>query len=271
MKRATSLFLTVLILAACQPPPQPDFGSVFDGSAGRWVDLTYSYSEETIYWPTAEGFRLEEESYGMTPGGWVYSSYKYSASEHGGTHFDAPIHFAEGRDASEAVPLERLIGPVAVVDVSERASPDYLVTVDDLTGWESRHGPIPPGAILLLRTGWGERWPDPVRYLGTDLKGPEAVPELHFPGLGPEAARWLVENREIDAIGIDTPSIDYGQSTTFETHQILYGENMPGLENVAHLEELPEWGAYLVALPMKIEGGSGGPLRVVAFIPEPAY
>ena len=271
MKRATSLFLTVLILSACQQPPQLDFGAVFDGSAGRWVDLTYSYSEETIYWPTAEGFRLEEESYGMTPGGWFYSSYKYSASEHGGTHFDAPIHFAEGRDASEAVPLDRLIGPVAVVDVSEQASPDYLVTVDDLTKWESRHGPIPPGAILLLRTGWGERWPDPVRYLGTDLKGPEAVPELHFPGLGPDAARWLVENREIDAIGIDTPSIDYGQSTTFETHQILYEENMPGFENVAHLEELPEWGAYLVALPMKIQGGSGGPLRVVAFIPEPAY
>jgi len=269
MKKTTSLFLTVLILAACQPPPQPDFGEVFSGVAGRWVDLTYSFSEETIYWPTADGFRLEEESYGMTPGGWFYSAYKYSASEHGGTHFDAHIHFAEGRHTSEEVPLDRLVGPAAVVDVSERAGPDYQVTVEDLTEWESRHGPIPPGTILLLRTGWGERWPDPVRFLGTDRKGPEAVPELHFPGLSPEAAQWLVENREIDAIGIDTPSIDFGQSATFETHRILYGENMPGFENVAHLEELPEWGAYLVALPMKIQGGSGGPLRVVAFIPEP--
>jgi len=269
MKKATPWFLTILILATCQPPSQPDFGAVFHGAAGRWVDLTYSYSEETIYWPTADGFRLEEESYGMTPGGWFYSSYKYSASEHGGTHFDAPIHFAEGGNTSEAVPLDRLIGAVAVVDVSEQAGPDYQVTVEDLTNWESRHGPLPTGTILLLRTGWGERWPDPARYLGTALKGPEAVPELHFPGLSPDAARWLVENREIDAIGIDTPSIDYGQSTTFETHQILYGQNMPGFENVAHLEELPEWGAYLVALPMKIQGGSGGPLRVVAFIPQP--
>jgi len=270
MKKATSLFLMVLILATCQPASEPDFDAVFTGAAGRWVDLTYSFSEETIYWPTADGFRLEEESYGITPGGWFYSAYKYSASEHGGTHFDAPIHFAEGRHSSEAVPLDRLVGPVAVVDVSEQASPDYQVTVEDLAGWESRHGPIPPGTILLLRTGWGERWPDPVRFLGTDRKGPEAVPELHFPGLSPEAARWIVENREIDAIGIDTPSIDYGQSATFETHQILYGENMPGFENVAHLEELPEWGAYLVALPMKIQGGSGGPLRVVAFIPDPS-
>ncbi len=269
MKKATSFALSVLILSACQPSPQPDFGAVFNGTAGRWVDLTYSFSEETIYWPTADGFRLEEESYGITPGGWFYSAYRYSASEHGGTHFDAPIHFAEGRHTSEEVPLDRLVGPAAVVDVSERSGPDYQVTVDDLTEWESRHGPIPPGAILLLRTGWGERWPDPVRVLGTDLKGPEAVPELHFPGLSPEAAQWLVENREIDAIGIDTPSIDFGQSATFETHRILYAEGMPGLENVARMEELPEWGAYLVALPMKIRGGSGGPLRVVAFIPEP--
>jgi kynurenine formamidase len=268
MKAAISLFLAVLVLGSCQPPPQIDVEAVFSGATGKWVDLTYAYSEETIYWPTAEGFHLEEESYGMTPGGWFYSAYRYSASEHGGTHFDAPIHFAEGRNTSEQVPLDRLIGPAAVVDVSERATPDYLVTVEDLTGWEAIHGPIPPGSILLLRTGWGERWPDPVRFLGTDQKGPEAVPLLHFPGISPEAARWIVENREIDAIGIDTPSIDYGQSTTFETHQILYRENMPGFENVANLEELPEWGAYVVALPMKIEGGSGGPLRMVAFIPE---
>jgi kynurenine formamidase len=269
MSRATSFLIAILILSGCQPTPGPDIGAVFTGAAGRWVDLTYPFSEETIYWPTADGFRLEEEAYGTTPGGWFYSAYNFSSSEHGGTHFDAPIHFAEGRHTSESVPIDRLVGPVAVVDVSERASPDYEITVDDLAGWESRHGLLPPGTIVLLRTGWGERWPDPLRYLGTDQKGPEAVAELHFPGLSPEAARWLVENREIDAIGIDTPSIDYGQSTTFETHQVLYAENIPGFENVAHLEELPEWGAYLVALPMKIQGGSGGPLRVVAFIPEP--
>jgi kynurenine formamidase len=260
----------LLLLSACQAQEPANLGAVFTGEAGRWVDLTYAYSEETIYWPTAEGFLLEEESYGMTPGGWFYSAYKFSSSEHGGTHFDAPIHFAEGRQTADEVPLERLIGPAAVVDVVEKVHPDYLVTIEDLQGWEAQHGPIPPGSILLLRTGWGDRWPDPLLYLGTDQKGPEAVPELHFPGLSPEAARWLVENREIAAIGIDTPSIDYGQSADFLTHQILYRENIPGLENVANLDMLPEWGSFVVALPMKIRGGSGGPLRAVAFIPDPA-
>lgn len=269
MIRIRPLVLMAGILTACQssPPAQPDFGAVFGGGAGEWVDLTYAYGEETIYWPTAEGFRLEEVAYGETEGGWFYSSYNYSASEHGGTHFDAPIHFARDGNTNDEVSLERLIAAAAVVDVSERARPDYQVSVDDLLDWEARHGALADGVILLLRTGWGERWPDPVRYLGTDRKGPEAVPELHFPGLDPEAAQWLVDNRKIAALGIDTPSIDYGQSATFGTHQILYGENVVGFENVANLEALPEWGAYVVALPMKIRGGSGGPLRIVAFIP----
>ncbi|MFC1661307.1 cyclase family protein [Gemmatimonadota bacterium] len=273
MSRIRSICLVpVLVMGACMGPEEgpvlPGIAEVFDGTAGRWVDLTYAFSEETLYWPTADGFQLEEVSYGVTAGGWFYSSYNFAASEHGGTHFDAPIHFAEGAQSNAQVPLDRLVGPAAVVDVAERAHPDYLVTVADLEAWEARHGTIPTGAILLLRTGWGERWPDPLAYLGTEKKGEEAVPELHFPGLSPEAARWLVENRDIDAIGIDTPSIDYGQSSTFETHQILYRENMPGFENVAHMEELPEWGSYVIGLPMKIAGGSGGPLRIVAFIPE---
>ena len=270
MIRNRSFALAVLILGACQAPPvaDPDFGAVFGGSAGVWVDLTYAYSEEAIFWPTADGFRLDEVAYGETEGGWFYSSFNYSASEHGGTHFDAPIHFSRGADTNDKVPLKRFIGAAAVVDVSHRATPDYQVSVEDLADWESRHGPLPEGVILLLRTGWGERWPDPLRYLGTDRTGPEAVPELHFPGLSPEAARWLVENRSIASLGIDTPSIDYGQSGTFETHQILYGKNVAGFENVANLEALPEWGAYVVALPMKIEGGSGGPLRIVGFIPN---
>lgn len=268
--RSPTLLLLLLWTGACQPTSEwaPDFSAIFDGSSGRWVDLTYAYSEESIFWPTADGFRLDEVSYGETEGGWFYSSYKYSASEHGGTHLDAPIHFAEGASTNEEIPLNRLIGAAAVVDVSEKAHPDYLISVADLENWESRHGPLPEGVILLLRTGWGERWPDPARYLGTDKRGPEAVAELHFPGLDPEAALWLVENRSISSLGIDTPSIDYGQSSTFQTHRILYAENLVGFENVANLELLPEWGAYVVALPMKIAGGSGGPLRIVAFIPE---
>jgi len=257
-------------LAACTPtPPQPDPSVVFDGTAGRWVDLTHPFSASTIYWPTDTlGFRHEQLAYGPTEGGWFYSSYSFSSAEHGGTHFDAPIHFAEGKLAADRIPLDALIGPAAVVDVSARAHPDYLVTVEDLTGWEAAHGALPEGGILLVRTGWSDRYADRAAYLGTSLTGPAAVAELHFPGISPEAAQWLVDNRGIVAVGIDTPSIDYGQSKDFRTHVILYADNVVGFENVADLQLLPAAGAFVVALPMKIEGGSGGPLRIVAFVPN---
>ena len=256
-------------LAGCQGSNgQPDYSAVFDGSGGRWVDLTYSYSEETIYWPTEDGFRLDELAFGETDAGYFYSSYRISTAEHGGTHVDAPIHFSRGGMSSEQIPLDRLIAPAVVVDVSARATPDYLIDVGDLEGWEREHGRIPDGVILLLRTGWGERWPDRLSYLGTERLGPEAVAELHFPGIHPEAARWIVDQRNVAAVGIDTPSIDYGQSSGFEAHVSIYGSNITGFENVANLHEVPETGAFVVALPMKVTGGSGGPLRIVAFVPS---
>jgi kynurenine formamidase len=242
--------------------------AVFGGESGTWVDLTHPFSEATIYWPTDTlGFALEELSYGHTDGGWFYAAYRYSGAEHGGTHLDAPIHFAEGGETSDQIPLDRLIGPAAVIDVSDRAHPDYLVSIQDMTSWEAEHGRIADGAILLIRTGWDTRYGDRAAYLGTGMTGPDAVARLHFPGLSPEAAEWLVENRSIDAIGIDTPSIDYGQSTDFRSHVILYGENIPGFENVANLHRLPPVGGYVVALPMKIEGGSGAPLRIIGYVP----
>jgi kynurenine formamidase len=262
-----TVFVAAVSLLAVSCQPSADYADVFNGTGGRWIDLTYSFSEDAIYWPTGKPFTLEQEAYGITEKGYFYASYNYSAAEHGGTHFDAPIHFAEGAQTAEQVPLDKLIGPAVVVDVSDRADADYQVRVSDLEEWESLHGEIPVGAIVLFRTGWGARWPDRGSYLGTELTGPEAVPELHFPGIGPEAAQWLVDKGSVDAIGIDTPSIDYGQSSDFETHVIVYGANIPGFENLANLHQLPESGAFLVALPMKIEGGSGGPLRVAAFVP----
>lgn len=255
-------------LAGCQPA-SVDYADVFDGSGGRWIDLTHALNESTVYWPAdPSGFELTELYFGQTPGGWFYASNFFSAPEHAGTHLDAPLHFAEGRLATHEIPLSGLMGAATVVDVSASAHPDYLVSVEDLTGWEARNGTIPDGAVLLLRTGWGSRWGDREAYLGTALEGPEAVPELHFPGLAPDAAEWLVANRGVVAIGIDTPSIDYGQSTDFQSHVILYTENISGFENVANLDLLPETGAFVIALPMKIEGGSGGPLRIVAFVPN---
>jgi kynurenine formamidase len=266
MKRATGALIP-LLLAACASP-EPDHGAVFDGRGGRWVDLTHAFDERTVYWPTDTlGFELTELAYGPSVGGWFYSAYRFSTAEHGGTHLDAPIHFADDGLTSDQIPLDRLIGPAVVVDVSDRAHADYLVSVEDLTRWEAEHGTIPERTILLVHTGWGARWGDRSAYLGTELTGPDAVAELHFPGVAPEAAAWLVENRALVALGIDTPSLDYGQSSDFRTHVTLFAENVAGFENVASLDQLPATGAYVVALPMKIAGGSGGPLRIVAFVP----
>ena len=241
---------------------------VFDGSAGSWVDLSHPFGPSTIYWPTdTVGFQHTELAYGQTDGGWFYAAYAFASAEHGGTHLDAPLHFAEGRYAADEIPLSSLIAPAVVVDVSGAATPDYLVSAADLVAWEAEHGAIPDGSILLVRTGWGARWSDREAYLGTARVGPEAVADLHFPGIGPEAAQWLVNNRSVVAVGIDTPSIDYGQSADYRSHVILYEQNIAGFENLANLNMLPPAGAGVVALPMKIEGGSGGPLRIVAFVP----
>lgn len=243
---------------------------VFSGEAARWVDLTHDFGEEAIYWPTAERFALDTVSEGTTEAGYYYAAFRFSAAEHGGTHMDAPVHFHEGGETADDVPLGRLVGPAAVVDVSDAAAEDadYRVTVADLRAWEEAHGRMPEGAIVLLRTGWGRYWPDAERYLGTAERGEGALPELHFPGLHPDAARWLAERRSVAAVGLDTPSIDHGQSTDFMAHRVLYAAGVPGFENVARLGELPPTGAYVVALPMKIAGGSGAPLRIVGVLPR---
>jgi kynurenine formamidase len=146
---------------------------------------------------------------------------------------------------------------------------DYRVAISDFERWEATHGRIPNGSIVLLDTGFARFWPERKQYLGTDLRGQEGVRALHFPGLHPEAAAWLVRERQVKAIGIDTASIDYGQSTKFETHVALLSHNVPVFENLASLQDLPDRGFDVIALPMKIAGGTGGPLRIVAVVPSP--
>ncbi|MFN2491357.1 MAG: cyclase family protein [Pyrinomonadaceae bacterium] len=237
---------------------------------GEIVDLTYPFDTHTVYWPTAKSFQLETDFEGITDKGYFYSAYKFSAAEHGGTHIDAPVHFAKGRNSVDAIPVEQLMGPALVIDVTKECANnrDYLVTENDLKKWERRNGRMARGTIVLLRTGFGMFYPDRKRYLGTDERGPAAVINLHFPGLHPEAARWLTQHRNIKAIGIDTASIDHGQSTLFESHRALFASNIPALENVANLHKLPETGSFVIALPMKIKAGSGGPLRIVAIVPN---
>jgi kynurenine formamidase len=168
------------------------------------------------------------------------------------------------------VPLRRLAGPAVNVDVRapSDADRDHLVSVADLTAWEARNGRIARRSIVLLRTGWERRWPNAERYLGTAERGEGAVADLHFPGLSEEAARWLVQERAVKAVGIDTASIDRGQSTRFEAHRVLGAADVPVFENVANLRSLPAKGFQVVALPMKIEGGSGGPLRILGIVPR---
>lgn len=263
MKRFVALVLGLMLLNACA---QRTAGPL----DGEWVDLSHSFGEDTIYWVTAEPFKRTTVFEGQNPAGFYYSAYNYSGAEHGGTHLDSPVHFAEGKRTADQIELGQLVGPGVKIDVSAKASADrdHLITADDIKEWEAQHGRIPEWAIVLFQTGFASRWPDKKSYLGTDQKGPDAVKDLHFPGLHPDAAKWLVENRKFKAVGIDTASIDRGQSTDFQAHVTLMTSNIPAFENVADMSRLPAKGFHVVAFPMKIKGGSGGPLRIAALLPR---
>ncbi|MEA2629838.1 MAG: hypothetical protein QOE66_57 [Chloroflexota bacterium] len=238
-----------------------------DDLRARAIDLTYAFDEQTIYWPTDRSFHWEKTKWGPSPGGYWYASATYSASEHGGTHLDSPIHFGEGQATTDAIPLSRLIGPAVVVDIGAACARDrdYVLGAADLDAWEAAHGAMPDGAIVLVRTGWGRFWPDKKLYLGSDVPGDTA--HLHFPGIGRDAAEWLVARRKAAGVGIDTASLDHGPSTDFIAHRVLNGAGLYGIENVANLDRVPAKGATAIALPMKIKGGSGGPLRLIAILP----
>jgi kynurenine formamidase len=232
------------------------------------VDLTHPFDSSTLYWPTSPTkFELTTLTSGMTEGGWFYSANSFCAPEHGGTHMDAPIHFGRGQKTADQIGVRQLVAPAVVIDVSESAAsdPDYRLSPADVRRWEKRHGTIPGGAIVLLRTGWSKRWPDRKRYFGDDTPGDAS--NLHFPSFGAEAVGFLLHDRRVSAIGVDTASIDHGPSKDFPVHRLAAEANVPGLENLDALESLPESGAWVVALPMKIAGGSGAPLRAIALVP----
>jgi kynurenine formamidase len=265
--RCAVVVLIATFSACSRAPERPPV----DLSRVRLVDLTHPLDSATLYWPTSPSrFQLERLAYGSTPGGWFYSANRFSAPEHGGTHLDAPIHFHEGGVTADRVPLDRLIAPAVVIDVTDRAAadPDYRLTPADVDAFERDHGAIPAGTIVLLRTGWSTRWPDAKAYLGDDRPGDAS--NLHFPSYGVEAARILVEQRHVAALGADVASIDYGPSTDFMVHRIAAAQGVPGLENLTNLDRLPATGAVVAALPLKIAGGSGGPARVVALVPGAA-
>jgi kynurenine formamidase len=242
-----------------------------DWEKARLVDLTHSFGTETIVWPTEQDFRLMVQQAGDTPGGYYYSSNRIEMPEHGGTHIDAPIHFSKGGQTLDQIPIERLVGTGVRIEVTAQCARDreYRITMQDLEQWEATHGLIPEHAVVLLDTGFARYWPSRRDYLGTESRGEEGVRALHFPGLHPDAAAWLVRERRVKAVGIDTASIDSGQSTTFETHVALLSHNVPVFENLADLHALPDHGFDVIALPMKIAAGTGGPLRIIAVVPGP--
>jgi len=256
------LFGIAPLVAVAQPNAAPWAGYSV-------VDMSHRFAAETIYWPTEDGFELEVGFDGITDRGYYYTSNRFAAADHGGTHLDAPKHFAKGRQAADEVPLGRLMGPACVIDVAERAlaDSDYLLGVADIRAWEAQHGQIPAGCIVLLNTGYAQFWPNRRRYLGTEELGEAGVANLHFPGYS-EAAAIELAQRNVAAVGIDTASIDYGQSKDFLVHRYLYARDIPGFENVANVDALPAVGAYVIALPMKIATGSGAPLRMIGFVPE---
>jgi kynurenine formamidase len=263
--RRSRLGLTVLLYAILGGPV---LGQALDLASAKIVDLSHAFDAKTIYWPTSpSGFELKPVHRGLTQRGFFYYANTFCSPEHGGTHLDAPMHFVDGRWTSSDIPLERLVGPAVVIDISGKAAkdPDAILTPDDIIAWEAAHGRIPEGAIVLLRTGWSARWPDRKAYLGDDTPGDAS--NLHFPSYGPEAAALLVKERRVHVLGVDTASVDHGPSRDFLVHRIVGSENVSGLENLTNLDQLPPTGAFVIALPMEISGGSGGPARVVAALP----
>jgi len=261
--------LTTVVLLGLSGAAILAVGQSLDVSTSIMVDLSHAYGPSTVFWPTSPTkFELQKLAFGKTEGGFFYAANTFSSPEHGGTHLDAPIHFFEGGRTVDKIPLEQLIAPAVVIDVTTRAAADrdYRATRDDVLQFEKTHGRITRGTIVLLRTGWSRHWPNAKAYLGDDTPGDAS--KLSFPSFGADAARLLVEERAAAALGIDTASIDYGRSTDFQVHRIAAAKDVVGLENLTNLDRLPPRGALVIALPIKIEGGSGGPLRAVALVPK---
>jgi kynurenine formamidase len=270
MPRLSATVAALTVLTACGPAERPSVPSVnLSLDSYQLVDLTHAFGEDTVYWPTAmTKFQLDELAHGQTDAGYFYAAYSLCTPEHGGTHLDAPIHFAEGQQTVGQIPLERLVRPAVLIDIGTKSQTtrDYQLSREDVVEFEREHGQIERGTIVLLRTGWSRYWPDVKAYLGDDTPGDAS--KLSFPSYGEDAARLLVEERQVAALGVDTASIDIGRSQDFRVHRIAAAGGVPGLENLTNLDQLPTRGAIVAALPMKIARGSGGPLRAIALVPK---
>ena len=227
----------------------------------RVLDLSYAINDKLVPWPGDEKFFEATVNASVEKNG--YFTRSFWMLEHYGTHLDAPAHFPPGKTTVDQIPVKQLFGPAVVIDVRAESgkNSDYQLVAARIENWEKRHGRIPEGAIVLLRTGWASRWPDVRKYRNQDAQG-----KMHFPGFSAEAAKLLIQ-RKVSGLGCDTLSIDHGASSDYAVHHLALGAGLYQLENLADLSELPETGAFLIVAPIKLEGGSGGPVRVYALLP----
>ncbi|HEV2490610.1 MAG TPA: cyclase family protein [Candidatus Acidoferrales bacterium] len=226
------------------------------------IDLTYPINAHSPAWPgDVQPF---EAVINASPEKQGYFTRKFTMLEHYGTHMDAPAHFPPGKETIDQIPVRQMFGPAVVIDIRDKVASDadYRLSVADIEAWEAAHGTIPSSAIVMLRTGWSSRWPDETRYRNMDSSG-----VMHFPGYSVAAAKLLIL-RHVSGLGIDTLNIDYGASKDFEVHRTSLPAGLFHLENLANLDQLPATGAFLIAAPIKLEGGSGGPCRVFAILPQ---
>jgi len=227
----------------------------------RVLDLSYAINDKLVPWPGDEKFFEAKVNATIEKNG--YFTRSFWMLEHYGTHLDAPAHFPPGKTTVDQIPVKQLFGPAVVIDVRVESNndADYQLPATRIEDWEKKHGRIPEGAIVLLRTGWASRWPDVERYRNQDAKG-----KMHFPGFSVEAAKLLI-SRRVSGLGCDTLSIDYGASADFAVHHLALGAGLYHLENLADMSEVPEASAVLIVAPIKLEGGSGGAVRVFALLP----
>ena len=255
---------TALFAAALAASFSTAGGQTIDLGKVRILDLTHAFDENTVYWPTSpSGFVLERLAFGPTPNGWFYAANAIRAPEHGGTHLDAPIHFSETGATVEQIPADTLVVPLAVINVTDKAAkdPDYQLSRSDLAAWERRHGRLPDRCCVAMNSGWARHVGDKAKYVGKDAGG-----VMHFPGIGPDAAAWLIKQRKVVGLAVDTLSLDHGASKDFKTHVTWLSSGRWGLENVANLDRVPAVGATLVVGLAKVKGATGGPARLFALI-----
>jgi len=245
-----------------QKAQRDDLLSGISGGKTRVLDLSYAINDKLVPWPGDKRWFEAQVNATVEKNG--YFTRSFWMLEHYGTHLDAPIHFPPGKATVDQIPAKQFFGPVVVLDVRAEAAKnaDYQAPAARVEEWENRHGRISEGSIVLLRTGWASRWPDVQKYRNQDARG-----KMHFPGFSTEAAKLLIA-RKVSGIGCDTLSADYGASEDFAVHHLVLGAGLYQLENLSDLSEVPEAGAFLVVAPIKLEGGSGGPVRVFALISQ---